>query len=157
MKPYAAVIGRIQQEQEDLKRLVLRVGLLMKKARTTGDDGYLDAVALNLHGFYTGSERIFEDISRNFDGQVPAGPDWHKQLLLQMSAEIPDVRPPVIRRETRNCLEAYRAFRHIVRNVYTFNFQFSRIAELADEVRSCYESMISDLEAFGQFLKSLGQ
>ncbi|NJL59681.1 MAG: hypothetical protein HC887_08600 [Desulfobacteraceae bacterium] len=73
----------------------------------------MDGAALNLHGFYTGVENIFEDIARYLDGDIPKGADWHKQLLLQLSAEIPAVRPRVICQETRFCLEEYRSFRHI--------------------------------------------
>lgn len=152
---YAALLGRMEVERADLDRLVSRAESLMDKARKTGDDGYLDAVALNLHGFYTGVERIFKDIARSLDDSVPAGPDWHKRLLLQMSAEIPDVRPPVIRPETRHCLDDYRGFRHIVRNVYTFPFRFSRIAELADQLRICYGAVIADMEALASFLRDL--
>ncbi len=151
MMPYAALIGRMRQEQGDLNRLVSRVELLMSKAKTTGDDGYLDGVALNLHGFYTGVEWIFEDIARRLDGELPSGPDWHKRLLMQMSAEIPDVRPPVNGPATNDCLENYRAFRHIVRNAYTFNFQFSRIAGLAGGIRDCHERVAADLREFGRF------
>ena len=64
MTPYAALIGRMKGEQGELDRLTPRAESLMNKAKTTGDDGYLDGVALNLHGFYTGVERIFEDIAR---------------------------------------------------------------------------------------------
>ncbi len=56
----------------------------------------LDGVALNLHGFYAGVERIFEEIAREIDGSLPAGPEWHRDLLLQMSAEVAGTRPPVI-------------------------------------------------------------
>ncbi len=78
----------------------------------------MDGVALNLHGFYVGIERIFEDIAREVEASVPSGPDWHQDLLLQMSAEVAAVRPAVITQETRQCLGDYRAFRHVVRNVY---------------------------------------
>jgi hypothetical protein len=72
-----------------------------------------------------------------------------------MSAEIPEIRIPVIRQETKHCLEEYRAFRHVVRNVYTFRFRFSRIEELVSEVRACYEAVFSDLNNFALFLKEL--
>ncbi len=157
MTSYAALTGRISQQKEDLETVVSRAESLMEKARRTGDDGYLDGVALNLHSFYTGVESIFEDIARNLDGEIPKGSDWHKQLLLQMSAEIPEIRPKVIQRKSRHCLEEYRGFRHVVRNVYTFNLRASRIGELADELRACFESVFSDLDEFGRFLMSLNR
>lgn len=155
MKNYAALSGRIQQRRADLQLVAERAAALLEKAKRSGDDGYLDGAALNLHGFYTGIESIFEDIARTVDGGLPQGSDWHKQLLLQMAAEIPDVRIPVIKPETRHCLEEYRAFRHVVRNVYTFRFRFSRIEELVSEVRACCEAVFSDLDFFSFFLKEL--
>ena len=155
MKNYGSLMGRIQQQGDDLKLVSDRAEILLGKAQKTGDDGYLDGAALNLHGFYTGVESIFEDIARTIDGGLPQGHDWHKRLLLQMSAEIPEVRIPVIRQETRHCLDEYRAFRHVVRNVYTFRFRFSRIEELVSELHICYDSVFSDLEKFSLFLSTL--
>lgn len=155
MKYYAALSGRIQQQRADLHFVISRAESLLEKAQRSSDDGYIDGAALNLHGFYTGVESIFEDIARTVDGDLPQGHDWHKRLLLQMSAEIPEIRIPVIRQETKHCLEEYRAFRHVVRNVYTFRFRLSRIEELVSEVRACYESVFSDLENFALFLKEL--
>lgn len=155
MNCYAALSGRIQQQRADLHYVVSRAENLLEKAQRNSDDGYLDGAALNLHGFYTGVESIFEDIARTVDGDLPQGHDWHKRLLLQMSAEIPDIRIPVIRPETKHCLEEYRAFRHVVRNVYTFRFRSSRIEELVSEARACYEAVFSDLENFSLFLKEL--
>ena len=39
-----------------------------------------------------------------------------------MAEEITEVRPAVISGSVRFGLEEYRGFRHIVRNVYTYNF-----------------------------------
>jgi hypothetical protein len=96
MSRYVGLMGRIQQALADLERVVSRTEVLLEKAKRTGDDGYLDGVALNLHGFYTGVERLFEDIARETEEGIPTGPDWHQSLLLQVSAEIPGTRPPAI-------------------------------------------------------------
>lgn len=157
MTIHGPLAARIRRELSDLEKLVPRVATFMDKMRKTGDDAYLDAAALNLHGFYTAVERIFKDIAKNIDGGLPSGSEWHKQLLLQMSADIPEVRPPVIRLETRDCLHEYLSFRHVVRNVYTFSFRPSRIAELADELRACHESVKNDLRGFARFLEQLDQ
>jgi hypothetical protein len=152
---YASLAARIRQSVLDLERLVARAESLMDKARTSGDDDYLDGVALNLHGFYAGTERIFEDIARSIEQTVPDGPEWHQDLLLQMSAEIAAVRPPVVSRETRHCLEEYRGFRHVVRNVYTFNLRPGRLQTLTDGLQDCYQAVAGDLEAFAAFLDQL--
>ena len=77
---YTALVGRINQAMLDLERVVNRAELLLNKARQNNDDGYLDGVALNLHGFYTGVETIFEDIAWNVEGAIPTGPNWHQDL-----------------------------------------------------------------------------
>jgi hypothetical protein len=43
----------------------------------------LDGVALNLHSFYSGTERIFELIAANVDDILPKGENWHQALLKQ--------------------------------------------------------------------------
>jgi len=155
MKPYAPLIGRIQRLLDELERVVERTELRSKKARRTGEDAYIDAIALNIHGSYTAVERIFEDIARTVDGEVPSGGDWHRRLLLQMSAEVPSVRPAVIGAPTQACLEEYRGFRHLVRNVYTFNLRPDRVLSLADQLRPCMESLILDIQRFLDFLEDV--
>ncbi len=152
---YIALIGRIKRVLQDLERVVTRAESLMDKAKRTGDNGYLDGVALNLHGFYAGVEKIFEDIARTLEKNIPDGSGWHQDLLLQMAAEISPIRPPVIGEETRNCLDEYRGFRHVVRNVYTFNLQMSRLQELTKGLQRCYGAVTSDLDDFMEFLREL--
>jgi hypothetical protein len=152
---YATLAGRIRRSMLDLERVVARAASLMDKAQTSGDDDYLDGVALNLHGFYAGVERVFEDIARTIERTVPDGSEWHQDLLLQMSAEVASVRPAVISDEARRCLEEYRGFRHIVRNVYTFNLRPARLQELTGGLRDCYQVVTGDLEDFCIFLEQL--
>lgn len=152
---YLALSGRIQQALVDLEQVVQRAEWLMTKATTTNEDGFWDGVALNLHGFYAGVEQIFEDIARTIDDHVPAGSNWHRDLLLQLAADLATVRPAVLRPETRRCLDEYRGFRHVVRHVYTFNLRPSRLHELTKELPACLADLTSDLQTFGQFLRQV--
>ncbi len=149
-----ALASRIRAELVELERLVERTERLFNKAQTRDED-YLDGVALNLHSFYAGIEHIFEDIAREIDQSLPSGSDWHRSLLLQMSAELLNVRPAVLSRNTRYCLDEYRGFRHVVRNVYTFNLRPSRLQDLVADLRSCYFGLSQDLTAFCKFLDEL--
>jgi hypothetical protein len=152
---YAALAGRIRQSLLDLERVVRRAVDLMDKASLSGDADYLDGVALNLHGFYAGVERILEDIARTLERTVPDGPEWHRDLLLQLSVQIAGVRPAVISQESRRCLEEYRGFRHVVRHVYTFNLQPARLEELTRGLQHCYQATYRDLTDFAGFLEQL--
>lgn len=102
-----ALAGRIRSELAEIKWAVQRVPEAWARAKASGDDLYLDSVALNLHGFYAGVERILELIAQDVDHAKPQGEGWHQQLLRQMSADIPRVRPSVISTQLRDALDDY--------------------------------------------------
>ncbi len=147
-----ALSGRIQTEMSDLARVVARCARIFAKAQESGDTDWLDGVALNLHAFYAGVESIFEEIARDLDDALPGGSEWHRSLLMQMAAELPGIRPLIIGRTTRDCLDTYRGFRHVVRNVYTFNLRPARLRELVEELPACYAALAQDLTSFNTFL-----
>ncbi len=152
---YRTVAGRIRQELEELGRVVERTERIWQQATKSADDLYLDAVALNLHGFYTGLERLFEVIASSVDGSGFTGGDWHQALLRQMTAEIPGARPAVLSTETRDRLDRYRGFRHVVRHVYTYNLDAEQIAVLVGQLRPALEGVFRELLAFADFLERL--
>lgn len=153
--PYQALAGRLEQILLDVERVIKRTEILSEKAQQTGDDGYLDGVALNLHSFYAGIESCFQDIARTVDQGLPSGANWHQDLLQQMAADLKGLRPAVLRRETRDCLDEYRAFRHLVRNIYAFNLKPDRLQSMASTVRQCFSYSKEDLEKFIQFLREV--
>ena len=68
---------RIQEELVELAQIVDRVREGWQRAQQLEDDLYIDSVALNLHGFYGGLERLFELIASTIDEDVPKGANWH--------------------------------------------------------------------------------
>ena len=78
-------------------------------------------------------------------------------LLEQMVAEVPSVRPAVIREETRQMLDEYRGFRHIVRNVYAFRFDLVKIQKLVQEAPTVLSQVRAELLAFADFLDQQAQ
>ncbi len=111
---YLTLISRIEEEFNELDKIKYKVELGWKKVKETDDDLYLDSVALNLHDFYACLERSFKLIASEIDDNIPKGESWHQDLLNQMKIEIKSLRPPVIKKETANQLDEYRAFRHLV-------------------------------------------
>ncbi len=155
MNNYIALANRIRAELNDLNMAVNRSLELGRKAKMSGDDGYWDGVALNLHGYYSGVEHIFEDIARTVEDSIPSGANWHSELLIQMSGEIRGLRPPVISQSTRIALDEFRALRHIIRNVYALNLRPARLNELLTQLPKCFASTQSDFLNFIQFLGSV--
>jgi len=118
---FVILAARIRSELPELERLVRRVNDGWQRAAQTGDDLYLDGVALNLHGFYNALEKIFGRIADATGERIPEGANWHQGLLQQMSTEVAGTRPAVLSEPVKVQLDEFRAFRHVARNVYGFN------------------------------------
>ena len=152
----AHVANRIRSELAELEEVVRRVEEGWKRAERSGDDYYLDGVALNLHGLYSGLERIFEVIALNVDGRRPEGENWHQELLRQMSTEILTMRPAVISESSYGALNEYRGFRHVVRNIYTYTFNRVKMRKLVEEAPGLFNQARAELLAFADFLEETG-
>jgi hypothetical protein len=111
--PEMMLAERIRGEIVDVDRSVARVSAAWDRGKKAASDQdyYLDAVALNLHGFYSGGERLFELTARHVDQAVPGGESWHQELAVQMTREVPGVRPAVIGADIAAALDEYRRFR----------------------------------------------
>lgn len=74
-KKYASLARRIRNELSDLQIALEKCKRAWKIARKNPDeqDLFIDAVALNLHGLYSGLESLFELIGRQVDGVIPRG------------------------------------------------------------------------------------
>jgi hypothetical protein len=147
------LIRRIRLELDELERVLGRVNEGWERARRANDDYYLDGVALNLHGIYSGFERIFTQIAETIDGDLPRGEDWHKRLLDQMKGEIPGIRPAIISTESGEVLDDLRKFRHVVRNVYTHHLDPVRLKKLVEDTAKRFAHLRAELSAFTAFLE----
>jgi hypothetical protein len=147
------LVRRIRQELEELQRVLGRIQEGWELFRRSNDDFYLDSVALNLHGFYSGFERLFTHIAEIVDDDLPQGEDWHKRLLEQMKNEIPGIRPAVISTETWEILDDLRKFRHVIRNVYTHHLDSVRIGKLVKSSSASFTQLNAEISAFAAFLE----
>ncbi len=145
---------RIENEVSEIKKI--RDLALRRWQKALRDEDYLGSVAFDLHSFYQGVERIFEAIAKSIDRIVPSGERWHKVLLEQMAEEIPRVRPAVISAETKTVLNNYRTFRHLARNIYTFNLDLRKLRQLVDDLPNAVDLFCKDLSVFLDFLKKWG-
>lgn len=156
---YRELANRIKDEIDDLDRVVNRVLFAWPEAEKSISDQnvYLDSVALNLHSFYSGLERIFELIARHIDRNLPDTVTGHRDLLFQMNQEVNKLRPALISHDHTQELDKYRRFRHLVRNVYTINLQPERIRELVQDLPELWTGIRAELYAFAEFLIHLDQ
>lgn len=124
------MISRIRFEVRQIEWLFDSYADLLDRCRQTSPDLVeMTAVASVLHAFYNGLENIFLVVSKELDGTVPAGPSWHRDLLVLMSRDTPQ-RRRVISEQTREKLAAYLTFRHFFRHSYSFFLDWSRLEKL---------------------------
>ncbi len=156
---YGELVERIRGEMPDLDRVIQRGVQSWSRVQrgSSEQDAYLDSVALNLHSFYSGLERLFELIARHVDRTLPAGETWHRDLLQQMAQEVTEVRPAVIDRGSALALDEFRRFRHLVRNVYTMNLSPAKVAGLMSALPELWPKLRAELLAFTDFLEQLSE
>ncbi|MCO6452923.1 MAG: hypothetical protein J5I90_19220 [Caldilineales bacterium] len=153
---YLTVSAHIRRGLAELKIIVERTESIWQQSLRSSDDYYVDAAALNLHSYYAGAERIFEMIATRIDRSLPDSAHWHKELLEQMTLEIPGVRPAILDLQLWKRLDDYRGFRHVVRNIYTYNLDGDRIAFLVKNLPETAAQMEQALSAFADLLEQLG-
>lgn len=150
------LVEQLQQELVEIQGVVAQTNNFVKKAYVIQERDYLAAIvgalALNMHGFYTGTERIFLNIAKKIDGSIPEGSEWHLQLLKQMAAEIPGIRFPVISRQTQQELDEFRRFRHVVRSHYAYKLDAELVLKLAAKLPDCSQRLTSDCLQFAHVL-----
>lgn len=154
---YLVLSERMRTELEKIEQVVDHAeGAVSRAGQQPEDEDYfMAAAALDLHSFYAGVERLLALIATEIDGGLPKGPRWHRDLLEQMTLKVRGVRPAVLQPETQIALINYLEFRHVVRNVYTFDLRPGRLQELVTGLRIAFELTQRDLLVFVKFLDSL--
>ncbi len=154
---YRVLAERIRAEIVPLQHVVERAESALNRSsqQPANQEYFLAAAALDLHSFYSGVERLLEMIARDVDQSIPSGSAWHRDLLAQLVLPIPPVRPAVLTSETEVALRDYLGFRHVIRNVYTFDLKPDRVAELTRGLRAVFELVQRDLLSFAAFLDGL--
>jgi HepT-like protein len=156
---YVVLAQRIRAEIGELERSVHRAERAWQAAEQAqaDHDMFIDSAALNLHSFYAGLERLFEYTADQLDGGPPKGEAWHRELLRQISTELPGIRPPMITPDSATALDEFRRFRHVVRNVYAEHLDPARLGNLIAKVPGVWGRLKSELLAFADFLEGVDQ
>jgi hypothetical protein len=154
---YAELAERFRGEVEDIDLVVQRALHAWERVQiaTTDRDVYWDAIALNLHSFYSGLERLFELVARHLDRNLPTSETWHRDLLQAMAQDVTEVRPALIDPDSAKALDEFRRFRHLVRNIYTTHLIPARINDLLQMLPRLWPRLKDELLAFAGLLDSL--
>jgi hypothetical protein len=141
----------IQDEITKLKLLDKeKDGLLKRKP----SNYVLRAGGSILHDFYTGVEKVLENIAKEIDQRVPMGEEWHSELLYQMTLDIPGLRPPVISTHIEKRLREYLGFRHLFRKRYGFELDWEKMKKLLVRMPQVLAALEKEFEIFFQAIDS---
>ncbi|ELP53078.1 MULTISPECIES: hypothetical protein [Microcystis] len=147
-----SIQDRINQELNKILQALQQLEIFLRELSNQSDVMYqnalINSIALNFHGVYTGIERIFEVIAKKIDQRFPTGDKWHRDLLEQMSVDIPRVRKAVITEETRLILDELRRFRHLVRSAYSCQLDEEKVLIIAHQIVNSYQTIINDIQLF---------
>jgi len=134
-------IGQIDQLFESYADLLERV------QKNIPDLVEITAVASVLHSFYNGLENIFLSIAKGIDADVPAGSQWHRDLLTRMT-ESTARREPVLTVEMAHRLADYLGFRHFYRHSYSFFLDWDEMEKLVTPLAEVWAQVKDQLQLF---------
>ncbi len=146
----------IDLEAERLRRLADDIAAVQREIEFDPQHARLfyKNLALKLHTFYTGCERIFQFVAAELNGAPPTGFDWHRRLLERMGIAWQG-RPALLSPASVEGLREYLAFIHVVRNIYGFELDIERIADLVARYPAVWRRVEADLEQFRAWLLEL--
>jgi len=155
---YILLKNEIVDELFNLERIVTKVIKSFNHYENSelDRDVYIDSVAINLHSFYSGVEKTLESIANKVDHYLPSGSSWHKELLTQMNTPIDNVRPVVVSSKLKQDLQTFLDFRHVVRNLYTYNFDPDKVRLLVLTIEDVFDRLKNELADFEAFLNAVG-
>lgn len=149
-----AALTRLRQElSEDRKAMAVRAGELDEAASRLDDPPWASHAAVALHAWYTGLESALERVARALDAEVPEGERWHRDLLSQVTVELPGVRPAVLPRSLLAELTELLAFRHFFRHAYSAALDPAKIAEEVARVGRIRPEVDAGLERLDSHLE----
>jgi len=144
----------------EIREELMKLDVLYAEWRGVDSDAGMPSLFLRgkasiFHDFYCGAERIFKKIAAELNGGVPAGESWHQELLNDMKLDLPRLRPPVISAETHKLLLEFLSFRHKFRNIYGFELELDKIANIEGKFPEAHKRFKTDLVIFLDFLDKL--
>jgi hypothetical protein len=149
----ARLLAEIKEDRHGIAKRISDAREAQRRLDAAPDDpGTLALAGYALHGWYTGFETVCERIARELDLSVPTGERWHRELLSQMSADVPGVRPAVIDSRLVSELALLLAFRHFFRHAYAVTLEADRLTRELSRLLAVEAAVGAALDTFAAFL-----
>lgn len=150
MEKYSILLGYFDKQLvliEKLRSHLLNINLSSYESRYV--------FALKAQQFYTAIEDLLKQIAKGFENHIQDITSSHKELLLRLHTEIPQIRPKVLSEESFLLLDKIRAFRHFIRHAYDCELLEVELAVIQNKLKAHYQALDKDFSDFRQFVMSL--
>ena len=150
MKKYAILLGIFDKQISLIERLYHEI-----KAQdvTIYENKYV--FALKSQQFYTAIEDLLKQIAKSFENHIEDLTKYHKELLIRLNTDIPNIRPAALSTKSFLFLDKLRAFRHFIRHAYDVELDESELKKIQHVVNSEFPQLLSDLDKFRKYVIEL--
>lgn len=152
MEKYSILLGYFDKQLVFVNRLyneIIKVDLSVYEKRFL--------FAMRMQQFYTALEDLLKQIAKSFENHIDSMSNFHKELLIRMNTEIPQIRPVVISHESFLFLDKLRAFRHFIRHAYDCELDEGELVSIQKKLHSEFSLLATDLKNFRSFVLKLSQ
>jgi hypothetical protein len=113
----------------------------------TSEDALI-LIGYYISGIYSNFEDIFLKVARVFENKLEDPTQWHTELLNRMSLDVEEVRPALISKKSKVCLDELRKFRHMFRFSYAFELDWEKMLLVVRRWNQCSQQIFKDVENF---------
>jgi hypothetical protein len=150
------LVADLESDREDLDRVLDEGARCLEELSGRPPTSLEVRGAGNIvHDFYNAVEHFCARIAVELDGGLPAGPDYHAQLLRRMTRPVEGARPAVLGVLLRDRLQEYLHFRHVYRHGYGFALSWPRLVPLLAGMSDLAPELRRQLDAFTGTLRAL--
>lgn len=147
----------IETELASQARVAERIATLRSRLASEPDDWVVAAaMAFEIERWYTAVESLFVRILRTLEGDVPAGPAHHRELVRVASLAVEPLRPALLPADAESDFRELLGFRHFARHAYDVEPEATRMVEHGERVARLQTALAASMAELVVRLQSVG-
>lgn len=111
--------------------------------------------SLKTQQFYTAIEDLLKQIAKAFENHIDSLEAYHRELLMRLNTDVPELRPAFLSKESYLYLDKLRAFRHFIRHAYDCELDETQLIAVQLFTKNLHPHFKHDFERFKDFLDRL--
>lgn len=150
MDQYAILLGYFDKQYQVIEKLYLEVIAI---DTTVYSERYV--FALKTQQLYTAFEDLLKQVAKAFENHIDKLETFHKELLIRMNTDIPNIRPAVVTTKSYLVLDKLRSFRHFIRHAYDCELDSEELSLIQHRLKKEFSLVQEDLKKFRNYIVQL--